>query len=88
MHASPTEGRLIKTTRKRREERERLHCRSHDFRYMPLGVLDLWSTQPRETFWYKMLLKELESVDSLERMDKTDEARCGLDFVILINHIF
>jgi hypothetical protein len=46
-----------------------------DFRYMPIEV-DLWLAQPRETFWYKMLLKEFESVDSLERMDKSDEARC------------
>jgi len=38
--------------------------------------VDLWLAQPRETFWYKMLLKEFESVDSLERMDKSDEARC------------
>jgi len=75
VHASPTEGRLIKTTRKRREERECLHRRSLEFRYMPIGV-DLWLAQPRETFWYKMLLKELESVDSLERMDKPDEGRC------------
>lgn len=42
---------------------------------MPIEV-DLWLAQPRETFWYKMLLKEFESVDSLERMDKSDEARC------------
>jgi len=43
---------------------------------MPIEV-DLWLAQPRETFWYKMLLKEFESVDSLERMDKSDEARCS-----------
>lgn len=76
VHASPTEGRLIKTTCERREERMHLHRRTLRLS-LHADPVDLWLAQPRETFWYKMLLKEFESVDSLERMDKSDEAMCS-----------